>query len=171
MDDMRLNALSRLLDSDINTLKGYEVLCLPENLRDRGDVPDLYDGEDSADLAKAMRASGLKCGTSLDLGVVPKVMHRRGVELWLGTVWILERVAVPVALGVIANFVTEAMRKRAAAGRAAPQEQPRVHITLDVETEHRSDRIVYDGDAQFLTHLLTSTLTDSQPRETDDDSE
>lgn len=87
------------------SLNHVSVLLLPENI-DNAEVVDLYDADDSIELAKHLKSQGLACKTAYDLGARPKVKDRRGIDIWLGVVWVLEYFAAPTVAGVLASWLT-----------------------------------------------------------------
>jgi hypothetical protein len=75
---------------------------LPELTNKDGEMLDPTDG---IVLSKWLKAAGLRCASSADLNLSPKTIERRGFDLWLGTVWVLEHAAFPIVATVISSII------------------------------------------------------------------
>ena len=63
---------------DFETLKEYQVLCLPENIETASKEDELIDTAHNANFCKLLREAGIKCANSYDLGLETVELERRG---------------------------------------------------------------------------------------------
>jgi len=141
---------------DPEKFKGYQVLCLPENAEYAKTADELFDASDTADLSKQLRAVGLKCANSFDLGIKAKVRERRGAELWLGLVWILDNVALPVFIDVVSTKLASMIHRKAKSTSAIIQQSgQKVHLKLRILRGEDFISIDYDGDPEILNQMLS----------------
>lgn len=133
-------------------LESYQVLCLPENIFRSSD--QLVEASDSINLAKHLKAAGIKCGTSYDLGLKTLILERRADDKWLGTIYIRDKVAVPIVVSVIAGLIVAGAVSVAKSTTAKPAQK--VHLELYIQKTNSVDKISYEGDGDTLVKVLKS---------------
>jgi hypothetical protein len=128
-------------------LAPFHILCLPENLLTAAKAEDLLDSQDCIDLAKRLKESRISCATSLDLTPAAGCLQRRGHDLWLGTIWILNRRALPAFSKILIRKLKGWMQ-RTTSKKAA------VHLRLRICRSGNAADISYNGDGRTLIRLL-----------------
>lgn len=162
MLEERLRTLE-FLGADMQRVRSAQVLALPENIASATRAEDLLDTVESATLSKELKAAGLTCYNSLEIGLDAPGLDRRGADLWLGTVWVLEHAVMPIVVAVIL------MRIARFCGTGEEQKSTcRVHLSLKVPNDkgHLAE-LDYDGDAKSLELVLSglgSKTADESPR-------
>jgi hypothetical protein len=149
--DSELENLQQLSVSS-EQLKLYQVLCLPENLGRTKDIAKLFDSPGSINLSKLLKQNGLKCANTYDLNLTIPSVERRSGDIWLGLVWILDNIALPLVLGIISSIVGSIV---IANSKRPDKSNSDVHISLEIQ--HDKDaftRFDYDGDAKILIKIL-----------------
>jgi hypothetical protein len=141
--------IQRLLQFGVTKeqIEQFRVLCLPENLLAAADTQDLLDSQDAVDLAKRLREAGVRCANSLDLTPEAGSIQRRGLDLWLGTVWILDR----RVNGVFAKVL---IRKLKGWMQRTNGKKARVHLRLRICRGGDAAEIGYHGDGRTLIRFL-----------------
>src|SRR3989304_7982682 len=147
----------RKIGFDPEKFKEYQVLCLPENAEYAATADDLFDASGAADLSKRLKAAGLKCANSFDLKSEAKVLERRGADLWLGLVWILDSFVTPICVGVVSALLTSMMQRRSKPAISDIQQpEPKVHLKLRILRGEDVTSIDYNGDPETLNRLLNA---------------
>ena len=149
----------RLLSIEPEALAEVEVLFLPERFgKDTKDRPqrDTYDG---IALAKEAKHVGVQCRTAFDLGAKPKVLERRGLDIWAGTIWILEQAAVPVIVSVLSAYIASRVLRGTNTGDSSPPQgdpESTIHIEFRIQKHGTITTIQYDGPANDLLAMLNA---------------
>lgn len=137
----------RSLGLNPERLKDFQVLCLPENFDSVTTREDLLDTSETADLSKHLREAGLQCANSFDLGIQARVIERRGMDLWLGVLWILDNLALPVFVSVVAGLLLKRLRSR-------NSKETTVHVKIRLQANNQMTNIKYDGDSDTFIKIL-----------------
>lgn len=87
-------------------LNDYQILCLPENFR-RDYTDNLFDADLSCKLSKKLKQNGVRCANSYDLGIDSKIAVRQNNDVYLGLIWILDKIAVPILITIICDWFKE----------------------------------------------------------------
>jgi hypothetical protein len=168
----RLEEAREKLHLGPDTLTGVSVLLLPENI-DTSEVADLYDADDSVPLAKYFKSEGLACKTAYDLGIRPKIKDRRGIDIWLGVVWVLEYLAAPTITGVLSAWITTKYLQGSSprSDQIGPSNgPPTIHLELRLQDGDRLSALKFDGSAADLVAVLqglrqrNERLNDGRPQ-------
>lgn len=155
-----LDTLQRF-EVDPDRCRQYQVLCLPENIESAANRDELFDAGDTADLSKRLKAAGLRCANSYDLGIDVGVLDRRGADLWLGFVWIMDNLAIPVVVGVVSTVLASMIeRKSKSTPPAIQQSVPKVHLALGLLRGDDLTTLKYKGDADTLIRVLNAIKPD-----------
>src|SRR6476646_2903798 len=148
---------------DINIANQYQILCLPGNIEDEAEDSELFDSGDSITLSKLLKAEGIKCANSYDLGLNTKVTELRGAEVWLGTIWVLSNVALPVLNSVVGRLLGEGVQRKLDASKQLKDSTEGkelgvtiVHANLKILTKNASTEIKHNGSASTFLKLLNS---------------
>jgi hypothetical protein len=127
-------------------IEPFQVLCLPENLTTANRKEELRDAYDAISLAKRLKDSGVSCATSYDLTPEAGIVQRRGTDLWLGTVWVLQDAALPMLANAMSDLLGSWTRRTGAKGKA--------HVRLRFRGDDDVSEIHYSGDGHTLSRML-----------------
>ena len=157
------------LGTDPNVASQYQILCLPENIENQTETTQLADSGESITLSKLLKEEGVKCANSYDLKLNAKIVERRGVNLWLGSIWILNHAALPLFISVVGRFLGEKIQKKldtanqsTAPKKSNDSEETEVYADLKVIDGKLSAEIKYKGDADTFLKLLRDINDEQQ---------
>ncbi|MGE5659772.1 MAG: hypothetical protein ACM37W_24535 [Actinomycetota bacterium] len=179
MTELTLDKIARLrvdifklfseLGVDPNVASQYQILCLPENIENQTDTTQLVDSGESITLSKILKKEGVKCANSYDLGLSVKTSELRGVDLWLGSIWILNHAALPLLISVVGRLLGEKIQKKldAANQLKASQEsddsqETKVYADIKIIKGKLSNEIKYNGDADTFLKILKGLHEEQQ---------
>jgi hypothetical protein len=150
----------------LSELEDTAVLVLPENVDCAPSPTDLYDTADSIELAKAFKSQGVSCKTAFDLKVRPSVKDRRGVDIWVGVIWLVQNTALPIALGVLSNWLTGKLRADGSdrVANSPGASNPMIHTEIRIEDTAGQSRIQFDGPVAVLLNVLAALSDDRGPK-------
>ncbi|TWT55489.1 hypothetical protein [Allorhodopirellula solitaria] len=132
-------------------LEGVAVLVLPEKV-DSEEINEVCDAHDSVLLAKQLKQAGIPCRTAYDLGVEPRVLDRRGADVWLGMLWLfLENTALPATVDCICDWVSE---KRNAEHDDSADKETRIHVELRMQRKNNTSTIKFDGSVDEFREVM-----------------
>lgn len=135
----------------IETIDQFDIILLPENIKDASHLDELYDASDVIVLSKLLKSAGIKCANSYDLGLESQIFERRSSEKWFGIIYIRNNVAIPILVGVLstllANEIWESLQDD-------ERPIPKVHVELKIEKGNNVTTLKYDGDAQTLITIV-----------------
>lgn len=126
------------------TIENYQILCLPENIYQAKTKEDLLDSGDSATVSKELKVKGAMCGNSYDLGLRPRVRIRKGLDIWLGVVFVVQSIVLPFLISAIANIATSRMLNS----------DSKIHLNLRIKNGKNVTAIDYEGDPETLQRIL-----------------
>ena len=132
-------------------LQKYQILILPENYLSASSVQELVDAADSIGLSKLLKNSGIACANSYDLGLNASTIERRSSDKWLGEVFIMDKLVIPIFVGVVAGLIVLGVEK---AGDNNKKEEPKIHVDLKIYKDEKFTSIKYDGDSSTLIKIL-----------------
>jgi hypothetical protein len=144
-----------LLNMGIDPIKckDYQILCLPENFQ-TGPKNGLYDADLSCKLSKILKQNGVKCANSYDLGIDSKISIRQTNDIYLGLVWILDNVALPLFTAAVYDWFKEKINNK---GNGNNNNNINVFnkniIHIEIKLPN-GNLIKYDGDAENLKKCL-----------------
>ncbi|HEX4070905.1 MAG TPA: hypothetical protein VHX68_07030 [Planctomycetaceae bacterium] len=144
-------------------IENLAILLLPENLDSASSPTELNDTPDSIELAKALKRQGVPCKTAFDLNLTPRVKDRRGIDIWLGVIWLLQNAALPIAVGVLSNWLTgkiRAERPDRAAGPTDRTSSVTVHAEIRIEGTAGQSRVRFDGPASVFLRVIATFQDD-----------
>jgi hypothetical protein len=166
IESFRISLLKNLkLLSDLgidvyNTIDNYDILVLPENIDKRSEQSDLNDSDGAIMLSKLLKEEGARCANSYNLGLTANIFERRSVELWLGSVWVLNHAVVPLLISVLGRILGEKIHKRLEADASSRKLQNldvnKIHINLNIIDEEIHTEIKFNGDADTFMKILKS---------------
>jgi hypothetical protein len=140
------------LGLDIQALGDTAVLVLPENFTSAKSRDDLRDSQDSIVLAKHFKSAGVPCKTAFDLGIQPKVIDRRGAEVWLGVIALfVAKAAYDITVNALSTWVSNRyLSKELDATAKGVSHKIKIELLI-VRTDSVSG-IKFDGTAEdFIT--------------------
>ena len=139
-------------------VSAFDILCLPENMERASNKSELFDASDSIILSKLLKTKGVQCANSYDLAMEAQVLERRSKEKWFGTVYIRNRVVVPIFVTVISTLLTNEVVQNI---KNTEQPIPQVHIELKIEKSNKITTLKYDGDSETLLTILKGLEAES----------
>ena len=143
------------LGIDTNILRQYQILCLPENIGNHSEDLDLVDSGESITLSKLLKEQSIKCANSYDIGLNTKVSERRGLDLWLGFIWICDKAVLPIFISVVGRLLADQLSKQLKSYQESKgTEDTKVHATLKVVDGKLSAEVKYIGDADTFLKVL-----------------
>lgn len=147
-------------------LESFDILVLPESFDKRS--AEMRDAQDSINLSKLLKASGVKCANSFDLGLDIPTVERRSNDLWLGVIYLLNEAVVPVAVSIISNLVTPLIQRK------KDKKDPRtptggIHTEITIKKVDGYSKIKYDGDGETFLKILNSLKNNSASDEITND--
>ncbi|CAG1020959.1 hypothetical protein MTYM_00656 [Methylococcales bacterium] len=125
---------------DPSKFDGYQILCLPENIESATTKDEIFEASHTVILSKLLKSEGVKCADSFDLGIESKVLIRQSSDYWLGLVWIMENLVLPIFVVLISDKLISWKKKNS-----------NVHITLRLPD---GTYLKYDGDPETLRQRL-----------------
>lgn len=137
-------------DIDIEKLKDYSVILLPENIESKKEDDKFRVAPDSISLYKILKSHGIKCANSNDLGIDSYIIERRGGDYWLGTIWILQYLVTPIVLNIISDRILKSVESK--------KNNNRAHLDLRFPN---GDHLRYDGEVKTLCLLIHSLENES----------
>lgn len=145
-------SLSKLFAAGIKEeqINGLDVIILPENFN--GDQ-DVFDGQDAITLSKLLKQQNIRCANSFDLNLDAPTKERRGNDIWLGQLYILNDFVLPIVTGVIGSLLAAAIadRKKRKDLRAPASN---VHAEISINKRDGITNIQYSGDPEALVKIL-----------------
>jgi len=160
------------LGVDLSILRHYQKLCLPENIENQSEHSDLADSGESITLSKLLKEEGVECANSYDLGLNSKISERRGLDLWLGSIWVLNHTALPLVISVVGRLLGERIQKKLenskqlkASQEVENSEETKVHANLKIIDGKLSAEIKYHGDANTFLKVLKGINDDQDSSE------
>lgn len=148
-------------------LSQYQILCLPENIENRAETSDLLDSEESIILSKLLKEEGVKCANSYDLSLSAKIIERRGLDLWLGSIWVLEHGVLPVLIGVLIRLLGDKLQKKSDASKQLEKYEElieltttKVHANLKIIDGKVSVEVDFQGDPDTFIKVLKGISND-----------
>ncbi len=150
------------LGIDQNVLDNYQILCLPQNIDDYARDSFLIDSGESITLSKLLKEQGVKCANSYDLQLQTKISENRGLDIWLGTIFILHDGVLPVLTSVVGRLIGEKVQNKLERSkkRTSPQEmketeETKVHANLKYVGGKLSEfDIKYSGNVEDFLQIL-----------------
>ncbi len=149
------------LGIDHNVMSQYQILCFPEDIENRTETNQLADSGESITLSKLLKEEGVKCANSYDLGLDAKISERRGVDLWLGSIWILKKAVFPLFIAVAGRLIGEKIQRKLdtaqelqTSQRDENFEETKVHADLKIIDGKLNAEIKYNGDADTFLKVL-----------------
>ncbi len=146
----------RLRDLNLqeSVISDYQILCLPENFFS-GEIDELYDASHAILLSKMLKQKGVKCANSYDLGFESEVYIRQSGDLYLGLVYILEELAIPFFVSVLAALVVQKINSDE--DRLEEKNSSNVNIDLYLP---KDKHLKYTGDSETLLEILRNLKGD-----------
>lgn len=143
-----LDLAVELLGIDRSIIGSYDVLCLPENFGAQEQV----DSSETLDFYKFLKSQGISCANSYDLGLESKVITRRGDDIWLGQIYIINDFIIPALMTVLEHYVTNnfsLVRKQ-----VTLIDEPKVHLELKLNKKGKISKIKFDGSNEDLLKII-----------------
>lgn len=152
--ESNLNLTSELQHGiSVDNIKDFQVLVLPENFNSASDKESLIEGSDSLNMSKIFKEEGLKCANSFDLGLDVPALERRGSDIWLGQIFILDNVALPLIINVLTTFIGHKISKKSNT-KTNLEPEGKVHLELKMHKNGNINKLSYVGDSKTLGKLL-----------------
>jgi hypothetical protein len=144
--------LSTKLKIDITKIKDFQIIFLPENINLTSDLEDLSDSMDSIMLCKLAKEKGILCTNSYELGLNTKIIERRSIDIWLGTIWIRDHFALPLLVSVLSKVFVDTVQNKVNPSKG--KESCTVHSNVKLSEGKISAEIDYKGDSETFLKIL-----------------
>ncbi|WMN11511.1 hypothetical protein QYS49_38635 [Marivirga salinae] len=153
-NDSNLNLTTELQHGiSADDIKDFQVLVLPENFNSVSDKENLIEASDSLNMSKIFKEEGLKCANSYDLGLDVPALERRGSDIWLGQIFILDNVALPIILNVLTTFIQSKISRKSKK-KTISEPEGKVHLELKMHKNGNVNKLSYKGDSETLIKVL-----------------
>lgn len=139
-----------LLGISPNILKGFDVLCLPENFG----APEQVDSSETLDLCKELKSQGISCANSYDLGLEAKIITRRSDDLWLGQIFIINDLIIPAVMAVLEHYIVSNFSL--SDKQVSLTGDPKVHLELKMNKKGKISKLKFDGNSEDLVKIIKS---------------
>lgn len=151
----RFDDLLKALSIDAAMLGDASVLVLPENVGNLPAGEELKDTDEGIHLAKHLKSEGVGCKTAYDFGIRPKVIERRGVDVWLGVIWIIDFAVLPIFVNLLSAWIQGRYLKSLSGSDSSTfTEPPKMHLKLNVKSGKDVTSIDFDGSAEDFAAIL-----------------
>ena len=142
----------------VDDISGFQVLVLPENFNNAPDKDSLIEASDSLNMSKIFKEEGIKCANSFDLGLDVPALERRGSDIWLGQILVIDNVVLPLIINLLTAFIQNRISKRSKKqDESTPKEK--VHVELKMHKNGNINKLNYNGDGETLVSLLKTLKT------------
>lgn len=159
-NDSNLNLTTELQHGiSVEDIKGLQVLVLPENFNSASDKESLIEASDSLNMSKIFKEEGIKCANAFDLGLDVPALERRGSDIWLGQIFILDNVALPLIINVLTAFIQNKISKKSKA-KTNLEPEGKVHLELKMHNNGNINKLSYKGDSKTLVKVLQNLKND-----------
>lgn len=153
-DESNLNLTSELQHGiSVDDIKDLQVLVLPENFNNASDKESLIEASDSLNMSKILKEEGLKCATAFDLGLDVPSLERRGSDIWLGQIFILDNIALPLIINILTSFIQNKISKKSKT-KTNSEPEGKVHLELKMHKNGSINKLSYNGDSKTLVKVL-----------------
>lgn len=151
-----MSDFSKLKEFGINPedIHNYDILCLPERFDSELDTFELRDTTDSIKLFKLLKKENINCANSYALGLDVKVYERRGIDLWLGTIYILKVSSIPLLMGIIGRLIGAKIEEIFL--RKQEKIVDKIHADINIEDGEINASISFQGDSETFLKVLNS---------------
>lgn len=159
-NDSNLNLTTELQHGiSVDDIKGLQVLVLPENFNSASDKESLIEASDSLNMSKIFKEKGIKCANAFDLGLDVPALERRGSDIWLGQIFILDNVALPLIINVLTAFIQNKTSKKSKT-KTNLEPEGKVHLELKMHKNGNINKLSYNGDSKTLVKVLQNLKND-----------
>ena len=150
------------LGINFNAINEYQIILLPENIEQVTDTPELIDTDDAITLSKLLKEEGVPCANSYDIGLETIVLARRSIDIWLGTIWILNHAALPLLISVVGRLVGEKVKSELQnAKNENDTELITIHADIQIlEGKISSASIKYTGEVEGFLKILQGIVNE-----------
>ena len=154
LDNEILNMKSHGVDIDILSEK-YDILILPENIESSKDINNIHDAGSAIWLSKFLKESEVRCANSADINIEVSTLERRSAEIWLGFIWILREVALPILISII--------KEKFSNGKV-------IHAKLRLKWKNGNiQKLDWEGDSENLVEILKALQGSSSAENKNED--
>lgn len=159
-NDYNLNLTTELQHGiSVDDIKGLQVLVLPENFNSASDKESLIEASDSLNMSKIFKEEGIKCANAFDLGLDVPTLERRGSDIWLGQIFILDNVALPLIINVLTAFIQNKISKKSKT-KTNLEPEGKVHLELKMHKNGNINKLSFNGGSKTLVKVLQNLKKD-----------
>jgi hypothetical protein len=155
MDRMNMD-LQKFLKFGITEeqLSNFQIIILPENYSNTTEQEELSEAINTLDLFKELKKHDINCATIEDFGISPVILDRWSSDKWFGTVYLRDKVALPILTNAIAALIVFQVTTQNPEGKVITK--PDIHIELKIQEDSTITSINYDGDGETFLKILES---------------
>jgi len=161
MDLNRTKALQELWNLGIKEeqINDFDIVILPENYDENKE--NLYDSQDSITISKLFKAEGISCANSFDLNLDLPTKDRKGNDVWIGQMYILNDLVVPLLVGVLQTYLEPLIfqRKNRRDDRAPAAD---VHVDIKILKGDDETSFSYKGDPEAFIRIMNALKNTEQ---------
>jgi len=120
----------------------------------------LIDTDDSIHLCKLLKLENISCANSYDLRLDSKVSHLRSGQIELGIIWVLDKVCLPILIGVIGRIIGDKIINRL---KSKNDELEKINTQIEIKIVDDNLSIIsikHNGDAEKLMKILEGLKND-----------
>lgn len=139
-----------LLGINPQIISSYDILCLPENFG----ASEQVDSSETLDFYKTLKSEGFSCANSYDLGLDSKIITRRGDDIWLGQIYIINDLVIPALMSVLENYITTNFSL--SKNQVILTDEPKVHLELKLTRKGKISKIKFDGSSEDALKIIKS---------------
>ena len=137
------------LGVDSDAVQKYQVLCLPQAVEYLREGSDLVDSTESITLSKLLKQENIACANSYDLGLDTKLTELRGLDIYVGCIWIRDHAAVPAVVAILSRFLGDKIQEWRKGSKKS-----QVHAELKITDEKISAEIEFNGDTEAFLKVI-----------------
>ena len=143
----------------VDDIKDFQVLVLPENFNSASDKESLIEASDSLNMSKIFKEEGLKCANAYDLGLDVPALERRGSDIWLGQIFIIDDVALPLIINILTTFIQNKISKKSVT-ESKSEPEGKVHLELKIRKNGTINKLKYNGESKTLVRIMQNLKND-----------
>lgn len=129
-------------------IKSFDILCLPENYGST----DMVDSSGTLDFYKTLKEEGFSCANSYDLDINSKVIERRGNDIWLGQLFIINDFVIPGVMAALEYFIIK--RFSSDTKQLSLTGEPEIHMEIKFNKKGKISKIKFDGSSKDALKII-----------------
>lgn len=143
--------ITELNEFSSSKLDEFQILLIPDKY---GSLEEefLVNTDDAISFKKELLLSGVKCADSYELDIDTRNVERRGGDIWLGQIFILDSAILPIFIGLLTNYISN--KFRLGQRKIKITEEPTVKLEIKLYRDGKIDSLKYDGGGELLLKVI-----------------